>query len=390
MELSFSPEQEAWRQEIRSFLRAEVPPEFEGEFGDSPEGYAYVREMNKKLAAKGWLTMAWPKEFGGGGAGAIEQLIFHEEYGYNRGPNLGPGVRFIGPALISQGTEEQQKRYLPLISSASVWWCQGFSEPGTGSDLASLQTRAVPDGDDFIINGTKIWTTLAHYADLCWMAVRTNPDAPKHRGISLFVLDMKTPGITIRPIVNMAGIHHFNQVYFDDVRVPRENMIGPLDRGWYVMSTTLDFERSARVTSAAGARRTLEDLVAYAATTTGSDGRPIGKDPVVAAKLSRLAIDIEVARLFAYQVATTQLHGKVPNREGSILKLWCSELEQRLALAGMEILGPNAMLASKSGRSPMHGHIQHSYLESFSATLASGASEIQRNVIARRGLDMPR
>jgi alkylation response protein AidB-like acyl-CoA dehydrogenase len=389
MNFGFTPEQNAWRDELRAFFRAELPPGYDG--GDSPilhdEDFAFARAFHQKLAAKGWLVMAWPGEYGGGGAGILEQLIFHEEYGYHRAPYLGPGVSFVGPALIHHGSDEQKRRHLPEIAAATVYWCQGFSEPGAGSDLAALQTTAAEDGDSFTVNGSKIWTTMAHHADWCWLAVRTDGEGPKHRGISVLLVDMTSPGITIRPIRNLKGEHSFNQVFFDGVRVPRGNLVGPKNRGWYVVATSLDYERSV-ITSSAAARRTLEELLQYARETTGPDGRSLAKDPVLAGKLAQLAIEIEVSLLLAYQNASVQLHGRVPNREASILKLYANELLQRLSAVVMELLGPAAVL--RGPRAPLGGRMAMRSLHSISSTIAGGSSEVQRNIIATRGLGMPR
>jgi alkylation response protein AidB-like acyl-CoA dehydrogenase len=389
MDFQFTPEQQAWRREVREWLVGELGPDYEGGDFETPEGRAEIKQFIKKLGRRGWLVMGWPTEYGGGGKTMIEQMIFNEEYAYWRAPYVGPGVHFVGPALILHGTEEQKRQHLPAIANHEVMWCQGFSEPGTGSDLASLQTRAVEDGDEFVVNGSKIWTSFGHYADWCWLAVRTNPDAPKHRGISLLMVDMKSPGITVSPIIDMAGRHHLNQTFFDDVRVPRANLVGPKDMGWYVMTTTLDFERSL-VAGSATARRTLEDLVAYAKETLGPDGQPLAKDPVIAAKLAQLAIDIEVAKLFAYATVSVQMHGGVPNKEGSLSKLWSTELTQRLYDVGLQVIGPYAPLRQGSKWAAMKGKLIDLRLLATSATIAGGTSEIQRNIIATRGLGMPR
>lgn len=381
-----------WRNEIRQFLRQELPPEVESglEEADSDEQWRFAVQFNRKLGQKGWLTVAWPKEYGGQARSFIEQLIFNEEMAYWRAP-LGPssfGINFVGPTIIVHGTEEQKRYHLPLIARGEVTWCQGFSEPNAGSDLASLQTRAVEDGDYFVITGTKIWTTNAHRAQWCLLGARTNPDVPKHQGISLFMVEMDRPGITVQPIYNMADIHSFNQVFFDGVRVPRTNMIGEKDRGWYAMMTTLDFERSG-VQYAAGGRRTLEELVAFTKGAT-RNGRPLARDPVVRHKLAEMAIEVEVARMLAYRVASMQARGLIPNYESSMSKLFGTELTQRLANTGMQVLGLYGQLEPKSKWAPLKGRIERMYLTSFASTIAAGTSEVQRNIIAIRGLGLPR
>lgn len=391
MDFRFTREDAAWRQEVRSWLRENVPQDVGSEYYDigDPESVKRIKAFHQRLAAKDWLVRAWPKEYGGAGATIVEQMIFNEEYGYHRAPYLGPGVHFIGPSIMLHGNEEQKQQYLPEIATATGYWCQGFSEPNVGSDLASLQTRAVMDGDDFVVNGTKIWTSYGHMADHCFLAVRTDETAYKHKGISVLIVDMKTPGVTLTPIINMAGKHHFNQTFFDDVRIPKKNLLGPLNQGWFVMMTALGFERSMVHTSAT-ARRTFEEIVEYTKTTRGPDGQDLSKDRVIASKLAHIAIEIEVARLLAYNTASIQQHGKVPDREASLSKIKSTELLQNVANLGMEILGPFAPLTDASKWHRLWGHMQALYLQSVSTKLGSGTSEIQRNIIATRGLGMPR
>src|SRR3990170_7846160 len=264
MDYRFTPEQESFREDVKKFLRAELPKDQEqGEEAGSDHEWQFARAFQKKLAARNWLVPHWPKQYGGSDMGIMEQVIMREEMAYHRAPIPDIfGVNMLGPVLMLYGTEEQKRQHLPGISSGDVTWCQGYSEPASGSDLASLQMRAVQDGDDFVINGQKIWTSQAHYADWIFVLARTDPDAPKHRGISYFLVDMKTPGITVRPLINMANQRGFNEVFFEDVRVPRTGLLGELNRGWYMATTTLDFERS-NVSTSAGMRRTLEDLTAY-------------------------------------------------------------------------------------------------------------------------------
>jgi alkylation response protein AidB-like acyl-CoA dehydrogenase len=269
-----------------------------------------------------------------------------------------------------------------------VQWCQGYSEPGAGSDLASLQTKAVSDGDDYVVNGSKIWTSNAHHADWMLLLARTDQDAPKHRGITFLMMDMKAPGVSITPIINMAGIHGFNQVFFDNVRVPKRNLVGEENRGWYVGATLLDFERSG-VQYSAVARRTLEDLVRFAKETK-PDGTTLSRDPVVRNRLADMAIEIEVSRMIAYHIGWMQSQGHVPNKEASVCKLFSTEMQQRLAETGIRMLGLYGQLAPGSKWAPLKGRVERTFLTSHSATLASGTSEIQRNIIATRGLGLPR
>jgi hypothetical protein len=240
MQFSFTPEQDVFRSEVRAFLSTALPPNWEGaDNAIDDESVEAGRQFLKKLAPKKWIAPAWPVEFGGLGMSLWDQVVFNEEMGYARAPIINTAaVGYLGPTIILYGTDEQKKQHLPGITNGDVIWCQGYSEPNSGSDLASLQTRAVQDGDDFVINGQKIWTSQAHYADWMFLIARTDPDAPKHRGISYFLLDMKTPGITVRPLINMASGEGFNEVFFENVRVPRSGLLGELNRGWYIATTT--------------------------------------------------------------------------------------------------------------------------------------------------------
>ena len=345
--------------------------------------------MRKKLAGKGWLTLAWPKEYGGRGATHMMQLIFAEEMAYHRAPGRDIfGTRMLAPTLMIHGTEEQKLEHLPPIARGETQWCQGYSEPESGSDLASLQTRAIEDGDDFVINGTKIWTSQAHRADHIMVLARTDPDAPKHRGISFLLADMRTPGISVKPIVDMSKRHHFNMVTFDDVRVPKRNLVGEKNRGWYVGATLLDFERSG-VEYSAESMRTLEELVEFCKENT-RNGRPLADDPIVRHRLANLSNEIEISRLISYNTAWMQSQGLVPNREASMGKVFGTELQQHTAQVGMSILGLYGQLESNSRWAPLQGRIEASYMTAVSATIAAGTSEIQRNIIATRGLGLPR
>lgn len=394
MDIKFTQQEEDFRQEIRDFLQNMLPEDWDslGQSGKSAEEqHTFTRQMTGALADKGWLTLAWPEEYGGQGRSIMEQVIYNEEMSYKNvpGTELGTGaISWVGPVLMIAGTEEQKSEHLPPIARGERLWCTLYSEPGSGSDLASLQTLATRDGDDYVINGQKIWTSSAHVADWGWLAARTNPDAPKHRGISIFMLDMKSPGITVRPIENMAGGRDFNEVYFDDVRVPSGNLVGQEDRGWYTLAVALDFERSG-VGYSAGARRTLDALVKYVKQTE-RNGEPLSKNQNVRRKLAQRYTETEVSRWLAYKVAWMQSQGKVPNAEASMSKMYGTELTQRVARTGMEILGMAGQISQGSKWAPLEGHIQQMYLSSVSSTIAAGTSEIQRNIVAQRGLGLPR
>ena len=391
MQFQFSEKEEAFRDEVTVFLKKELPSDWKGiRMGtEADEDFEFELHMRKRLAEKNWLALAWPKEHGGAGADVMHQMIFAEEMAYHRAPGRdGFGVGMIGPSIMVHGTDEQKTEHLGRIARGEVVWCQGYSEPGSGSDLASLQARAVRDGDDYVVNGQKVWTSSAHRADWIFMLARTDPNAPKHRGITYLLVDMKSPGIDVRPLINMANSHEFNEVYFNDVRVPARNILGEENRGWYAAMTTLDFERS-QIASAATNLRLLEDMVGYLRQLKVRGTSPLD-NPLLRHKIADLAVGIEVCRMHAYRVGWMQHKGMVPNMEASMGKLFASELTQRVARTLVEILGMPAQLTTKEPRAPMSGRISHGYLASISNTIAAGTSEIMRNVIATRGLGLPR
>ena len=392
MDYKFTTDDEAFRSEVVDFIDGNwVPPQGANEPGDD-SFYEAERAFEKRAASKGWLTMAWPTEYGGRGASHIQQTIYREEAAYRGAPGAGgQGISMVGPCLMLHGTEEQRREHLPRIANAESYWAQGFSEPGNGSDLAGLQTRAVRDGDDFVINGQKIWTSGAHHADWIHVLTRTDPEAPKHRGISYFLLDMNSPGIEVRPLINMLGEHGFNEVYFTDVRVPASNMLGEYNRGWYVAATLLDFERSG-VQWSATSRKSIELMSEYAADQTGRrGGSTLLEDPGVCNGLANLAIESEISRLISYRVVDMQSKGLVPNHEASMSKMFGSELGQRVARFGVNMIGlASQRIDPDDPAAPIAARLGRSYMSSVPSTIAAGTSEIQRNIIATRGLGLPR
>ena len=388
MNFKFSESEEAFREELKSWLNTELAAR-PGSNSNPDSEWAFNLEMRRKLAEKGWLTMAWPEEYGGQSASHMMQVIFAEEMSYNNAPGRDVfGTKMMAPTLMIHGTEDQKQQFLPPVSRGDVQWCQGYSEPESGSDLASLQTRAIEDGDDFVVNGTKVWTSGAHRADHIMVLTRTDPDAPKHRGISFLLCDMNTPGITVNPIINMAGDHSFNMVTFEDVRIPKKNLVGEQNRGWYVGATLLDFERSG-VDYSAGAKRTLEELVEFAKTNS-KNGVLLANDAVTRNRLSDLAIEVEVSKLISYNIAWMQGQGLVPNKEASMGKVLGTELQQHVSETGMHMLGMHGQLEPGSKHAPLEGKVEHMYLTDVSQTIQAGTSEIQRNIIATRGLGLPR
>ncbi len=391
MEFRFTPEEEAFRAEVRDFLKKELQPGWQDEFDTETELGAeqqseFSRQFTKKLAQRHWLTLPWPVEYGGLKASVMQQMIYNEEMAYASAPaSFSMGVAWVGPALMIYGTEEQKKRFLPPIASHDEIWCTLYSEPTAGSDLASLKTRAVRDGDEWVISGQKTWTTGAHRSDWGWLAARTDPEAPKHKGISMFMVPMDAPGIAIQPLINMAGMHGFNEVFFEDVRIPANYLVGQENNGWYQLAVALDFERTS-VAGVARARRWWEDLLAFS-----RDHRSfVEARPGVRYRLAEIGVEIEAGQNLCYHVASLQQAGKIPNYEASIAKLYSSELGQRLAATGMDLLGLYGQLHPHSKYAYLRGRIERYCQVAVAETIAGGTSEIMRAIIAIRGLGLPR
>ncbi len=391
MRFTFTPEQEAFRTEVNAFLKDALPADWEGaDNAIDDEQYEFGREFLKKLAPKRWIAPAWPKEYGGLALSHWDQVVYNEAMGYARAPIVNTAaVGYLGPTVILYGTDEQKAQHLPGITSGEVVWCQGYSEPNSGSDLASLQTRAVADGDEFILNGQKIWTSQAHYADWMFVIARTDPDAPKHRGISYFLMDMKTPGVSVRPLINMANGEGFNEVFFENVRIPKSGLLGELNRGWYIATTTLDFERSA-LGGSAGVQRSMEDLTRFAKAESDGAGGRLWDKALVRHALADLWVSLDVAKMLSYRVVSMQARGLVPNYEASIIKVFSTDLIQRQARVGLGIMGMYGGLWGDGPWAKLRGRFAKSYVATVGTAIAGGTTEIQRNIIAQRGLGLPR
>ena len=388
MDFQDTPEQAAWREEVRTFIENERPPEYDPDKGmqggeeGPPRNAAWYKRWTGKLSERGWIAPAWPKEYGGADLGVMEQFIMNEEFAEARVPagSIGNGVSMLGPTIIAHGSEAQQEEHLgrmlrgEVIGAGLRSWAR--------SELASCR-GAIPRRR-YVINGQKIWTSGAHYSDWIFMLARTDPDAPKHRGISYFLLDMKTPGITVRPLVNMGNMHNFNEVFFEDVRVPAENIVGEVNRGWYVGATTLDFERSS-IGSAVAHRQTLERYLDY--WRAHQDG--VSNPESVREALAERWIEAATAKMLSYRVIGMQAAGEIPNAEASIAKMFSTELSQRIAGTAIKMLGTAGQLDG-GANAPFEGRLGAGYVGSVSATIAGGTSEIQRNIIATRGLGLPR
>jgi alkylation response protein AidB-like acyl-CoA dehydrogenase len=393
MNFRFSDEDESFRAELREWLRANQPPasdgdEFNVEFFAGEEGEDLARRVawHKKLYEGGWIAIHWPKEYGGRAASLTQQIIYDEELAHAGAPRIvnGQGIGLVGPTLMHWGTPEQRQRYLRPMMKADEIWCQGYSEPGSGSDLASLQTRAVDDGDSFVINGQKIWTSDAHHADMCFLLVRTDPEAPKHKGITYLLVDMHSPGIAVRPLTQMTADSGFNEVFFEDVRVPKNNVIGERNNGWLVALTSLMYERRAPDKTSI-----VDELLRTVARVNAGVNRA-WNDSGVRQRLVELRSEAEAIRLAGLRQLTRRLKGNPPGPEGSILKLAYSELNVELNKFAVELLGPYAMIEYRARYAIDGGRWAYRMLAARGLTIAAGTSEIQKNIIGERILGLPK
>ena len=386
MDFDYPPEAEAFRAEFRAWLDANVTDAVRGLSGglafERPEQLATHREWNANLADAGYAAIAWPAEYGGRGAGVMEQVVWAEEL--HRAGAPGPlnvlGIPNVAPAIMTYGTEEQKTGLLPRMLRGDDIWCQGFSEPDAGSDLAGLKTAAVQDGADWVINGQKVWTSLGHHAQWCELLVRTNPEAPKHRGITCLLVNMSTPGITVRPLTTITGSHDFNEVFFDDVRVPASSTLGPVNEGWRVAMTTLTHERGGVAKLHLGLRASAAQLIDAAKKAPGRNGTTAAQDPVLRQQLARVYLEAELLKLIADRAISGELHGRALGPESSIAKLQWSETDQHIAEVAAAVLGADAT----------QGAWGIDRLSCRQATIAGGTTQINKNIIAQRILGLPR
>lgn len=393
MDLSFTPEQEAFRRQVRAWVKANLPkrdPEAGSLESGDPRRIRMLKAWQRKLYDAGYVAMGWPREYGGQGADVVQQTIVNEELIVARAPGLvgGMGIQMVGPTLIQHGTEEQRRRFLPKILTAEEIWCQGYSEPGSGSDLASLRTRAELVGDEFIINGQKVWTSNAHFADWMFCLVRTDPEAPKHRGISYVLVDMKTPGIAVRPLIQMTGEPGFNEVFFEDVRIPRENLVGELNQGWLVANATLQHERNM-LGSTTTTQMMMNGLLRLARTCQ-RNGRAAADDPVVRQQLADLIIRVETMKYHAYRQLTDAIRKRPPGIGASVNKLVSTELNHDIAAMALDVMGPYGSLGRGAADAHDRGDWPIHFMFSLGLIIGGGTSQIQKNIISERGLGMPR
>ncbi len=395
MDFQYTPEQEQFRADLHSWLEVNLPSELcvEDAMDErvAPDWVTFNkrRGWQHQMYEAGWVGIPWPTEYGGRGAGLMEQVVFDEEYTRARAPILPgfSGIALCGPTLMQWGTEVQKAKFLKRILRGDDIWCQGYSEPGAGSDLASLQTRAVEEGDEFVVNGQKVWTSGAQYADWIFMLVRTDPEAPKHRGISYLLVDMKTLGVTVRPLVLVNGHAHFNEIFFEDVRVPKANLVGPLNEGWKVTITTLMFERGI---AGGGSQGDQIKRLAQLARQVEVNGEPAWNESWVRQRIAQLAIENESLKYTRLRGLTKQLKGQPPGPEGSMLKLCGSELGVRIAEFASELLGHNAIVDLPSEAVPDAPRWVNRVLSARQYTISGGTSEIQRNIMGERVLGLPK
>lgn len=393
MDLSYSKEDEAFRKEVRTWLKknlqkkdksiSDLPPH-------DPERVNRAKEWQRKLYDAGYVAMSWPREYGGQAATVMRQTIVNEEMILARSPGLigAAGILMLGPTLIQFGTEEQKQRYLPKILTAEELWCQGYSEPGAGSDLASLRTRAELVGDEFVVSGQKVWTSNAQFSDWMFCLVRSDPDAPKHRGISYILIDMKTPGITIRPLVQMTGDAGFNEVFFEDVRVPRANLVGDLNQGWMVANATLFHERNL-LGSTARTQLMMQNLIRLARLHQRY-GKPASQDPIIRQKLADLLVRVEAMKYHSYRQLTDVIQGRSPGVGAMVNKLVGTELNHDVCTLALEIMNSYAPLNRGAAHVIDHGTWQYEFMLTLGLVIGGGTSQIQKNIISERGLGMPK
>ena len=389
MDFEFSPEQEQFREEVRAFIRSSMDAELEREIQEHPaKGPGpRLRSLFREMGERGWLSVSWPREYGGQERPVSYLYILTSETEYHAIPLPTVALQMVGPTLMKVGSEEQKREFLPVIMRGGIEFALGYTEPNAGSDLASLSTSAVRDGDDYVINGQKMFTTHAHYATHLWIATRTDPEVPKHRGISLFIVPMDTPGITVRPLWTMSG-ERTNEVFLDDVRIPRRNLVGEENQGWYYMAMALDYERASSA-SPAPIERVLDDLIRFVRETS-FNGKPLAQDPFVRAWLAEIATSIHISRLFSNKLVWMMEHGLVPNAEASMTKIWFTEVRQRLYHLGTQIVGVYGQLQPGSPWAPLAGEMERLYRDGPRRRFTAGTNEIQRNIIAQRGLGLPR
>jgi alkylation response protein AidB-like acyl-CoA dehydrogenase len=393
MDLRLTAEELAFRNELRAWLEANVPKDWNA-WREKPleESFPYLRAWQRKLYEAGWAAVSWPREYGGRSATLMQQAIFWEEMARLQAPPMpnALGLGLIGPTIIAHGTEAQKKRYIPKILSAEEIWCQGFSEPNAGSDLAALQTEARLDGAHYIVNGQKVWTSYGWVGDWCEVVVRTDASVAKHKGLTVLLVDMKSPGVEVRPLRQMTGESEFNEIFFRDVRVPVENVLGQVNDGWNVAVSTLMHERGSFGARLAPMFKRNIDRLIELSRTVQRNGRPAGQDPLLRQKLAQCYAEVEIMRVNQMRAFSRVSATGVPGPEGSIQKLFWSELNQRLQQIAQEMFGPYGQLLAGDDHAIDKGIWSYGYLRSRGNTIEAGTSEVQRNIIGHFVLGLPR
>ncbi len=394
MDLSYSKQDKAFRKQVRAWMKKNVPQKdtsLSRLAPDDPRRIERAKAWQRSLHQAGYVARGWPKEYGGqGDSDVMRQTIVNEELILARAPGLigASGLTMLGPTLLQCGTEQQKQRYLPTVLTAEEIWCQGYSEPGSGSDLASLRTRAELVGDEFIINGQKVWTSGAQFSDWMFCLVRTDPDAPKHRGISYVLIDMKTPGITVRPLVQMTGDAGFNEVFFEDVRVPRDNLVGELHQGWMVANATLFHERNM-LGSTTRTQMMMHNLLRLARSHRRY-GKPAAEDPVIRQKLAELLGRVEAMKYHSLRQLTDVIKGRRAGLGAMVNKLVGTELNHDICALALEIMNSYAPLKRGADRVIDNGVWQYEFMFTLGLIIGGGTSQIQKNIISERGLGMPK
>jgi alkylation response protein AidB-like acyl-CoA dehydrogenase len=394
VELRFTPDEEAFRLQARAWLEANVPRTRRPEIADLAGRREYDMAWQRAMFDAGWAGINWPTEYGGRGASLMEQLVWYEEYARVNAPDVTTGfvgLKHAGPTLIARGSEEQKAFHLPRILRGDVVWCQGFSEPNAGSDLASLQTRAVVEGDELVVTGQKIWTSFAQIAEYQELLVRTDPAAPKHKGITWVICEMGLPGMEIRPIKTLAGNNDFSEVFYDGVRIPLRNVVGEVNDGWRVAMATLSFERgTAFMSEQVRQARRVDELVELARSRPGPGGQARAvDDDEIARRLARVKAEVEAMRAMTYRSLSLAARTGMPGPEASMIRLFFSELVQRIDVLALDILGAETTREFAADGSALGGWGER-YLTGLSQTIGGGTKEIQRNIIGERGLGLPR
>jgi alkylation response protein AidB-like acyl-CoA dehydrogenase len=392
MELTFTPAQTEFRDEVRTWLRENIPTE-PPPHGDFTEMVDYDMAWQRRQFDAGWAGISWPKEYGGRGLSTVEQVIWYEEYARAQAPTGRTnfcGINHAGPTLISRGTEAHKQTHLEKILRGDEVWCQGFSEPGAGSDLAALRTRGVVEGDKIVVNGQKVWTSFAWAAQFQELLVRTDPEAPRHKGITWAICDMAAPGITVRPIKTIAGDEDFCEVFYDDVEIPLTNVVGEVNDGWNVAMTTLSFERGTAFMSEQVALHNAVDRLIGLARERRIPGtaRMAIDDAEFRFRLATLRAEVVALRSMTYLGISRNMARDQPGPEGSYLRLSVGETMQRIAQLAMDMLGPDGLIATPPIR--RRSNWSNDYLYSFSRTISAGTKDIQRNLIGERVLGLPR